>query len=414
MKKAVLVSVFGIDKLSKEDAEISLNELINLCSTAGISCISRIIQKKNPPDPAFLIGKGKVFEIKETAQELKADLIVFDNFLKPIQQRNLEREIGKIVIDRTRVILDIFAMRAHSKEGKLQVERAQATYRLSNLSHSEIDLDSQTGGIGTRRGPGEKKLEDDKRKLRDQIARLDAEILKVRQRRDTQRKNRSKQDLPEAAIAGYTNAGKSTLLAALSKSAVYADDKLFATLDPLTRKIKLPNGRIILLTDTVGFINKLPHNLIAAFRSTMEEILRASCILHIIDGSSPDREKQKQTVLEVLKEIGAESIPVISVYNKSDKMDVFWRSALKAEGACIICAKTLEGTDEMLQKIAEIIEPKHLYKELTFDCRRQNLLNKIRSLSNIKSQIYEGNLIKISFECSNVSWEKIKQLLKQS
>jgi GTP-binding protein HflX len=266
MKKAVLVSVFGIDKLSKEDAEISLNELINLCSTAGISCISRIIQKKNPPDPAFFIGKGKVFEIKEAAQELKADLIVFDNFLKPIQQRNLEREVGKIVIDRTRVILDIFAMRAHSKEGKLQVERAQATYRLSNLSHSEIDLDSQTGGIGTRRGPGEKKLEDDKRKLRDQIARLDAEILKVRQRRDTQRKNRSKQDLPEAAIAGYTNAGKSTLLAALSKSAVYADDKLFATLDPLTRKIKLPNGRTILLTDTVGFINKLPHNLIAALR----------------------------------------------------------------------------------------------------------------------------------------------------
>ncbi|MDR1195372.1 MAG: GTPase HflX, partial [Endomicrobium sp.] len=262
MERVILVALQTKDKI-KAEIENSLDELESLCLTDGAVGIERIIQKRDTPDPAYFIGRGKAAEIKEIVEEMRADAVVFDDSLKPIQQRNLEKLIGIKIVDRTRIILDIFAYRAGTKEGKLQVERAEMTYNMARLVNQNAGMDSQTGGIGTRRGPGERKLESDKRKIRDRIAELDAEIAKIKERREIQRRGRSNSDLPEVAIAGYTNAGKSTLLKNLSKSCVYADDKLFATLDPLTRKIKLPGGRYVLLTDTVGFINKLPHDLIA-------------------------------------------------------------------------------------------------------------------------------------------------------
>jgi GTP-binding protein HflX len=414
MKKAILCAIILNDDRDSKKINNSFDELERLCNTAGAVCISKVIQKRTNYDPAYLIGYGKVLEIKDLAEKLKADIIVFNDVLKPIQQRNLEKVIGIKVIDRTRVILDIFALRARTKEGKLQVERAEIAYHLSRLAHKEVNLDSQTGGIGTRRGPGEKKIENDKRKLRDHIARLDLEILKIKQRRNIQRSNRTKSDSPEVAIVGYTNAGKSTLLSALSKSQVYADDKLFATLDPLTRKTKLPKGRNILLTDTVGFINKLPHDLIAAFRSTLEEILRASCILHIIDASSPYMNEQIETVLRVLKEIGTDNIPIITVYNKADKIDDFCKSALKSKLSCIISAKKLKGIDKLLELIEKTVEPKHLLKRLKLSYKSKNILNKIYDFSNVKKLKYSKKDIYISIECSPINWEKIQKILKEA
>ena len=343
---------------------------------------------------------------------LDAGAAVFDDALKPMQQRNLEQVLDVKVFDRTRIILDIFAMRAHSKEGKLQVERANLSYALSRLANQGALLDSQTGGIGTRRGPGEKKLEEDKRKIRDKIAALDKEINKTARSRQTQRRLRARQDLPEIAIVGYTNAGKSTLLKALSKSAVYADDKLFATLNPLTRKVKLPNSRSVLFTDTVGFINKLPHDLVEAFKSTMEEILRASAIVHVIDASSPDKEKQIETVNNVIRDIGAVHIPLIAAYNKADKIESFWKKAFNVKGSCVISAKDGMGLDDLLKAIEEKIEPKHSKRTIKIGYEKQNLLSQLRKLSNIKSQKYEKKNIALSLECSDINWSKIKKIVE--
>jgi GTP-binding protein HflX len=410
MQKAILIALQNQNQTDRE-AENSLDELERLCQTRGMGIVFKMSQKRNAPDPAYFVGRGKIEEIKGLILRLGAQTIVFDDALKPMQQRNLEKALDVKVLDRTRIILDIFAMRAHSKEGKLQVERANLGYLLSRLANFGTSLDSQTGGIGTRRGPGEKKLEDDKRKIRDKIAALDRQIVKIKENRQIQRRLREKQDLPEIAIAGYTNAGKSTLLKALSKSAVYADDKLFATLNPLTRKVKLPNLRTVLFTDTVGFINKLPHDLVEAFKSTMEEILRASAIVHVIDASSPDRQKQIETVHAVLRDIGANHIPLIAVYNKADKVDDFWKKAFSANGACVASAKDGKGLDKILKVIQETIEPKHFKRSIKIGYENQKVLNEVRKLSNIKSQKYNKRNIALSLECSDINWSKIKKVL---
>lgn len=410
MEKVILVAVHTKDKTNIE-IENSLDELESLCLTDKAITVGRIIQKRDVPDPAYLIGKGKALEVKALADELEADAIVFDDALKPIQQRNLEELIEIKVLDRTRIILDIFAYRARTKEGKLQVERAEMTYHAARLANKGIYLDSQTGGIGTRRGPGERKIETDKRKIRDRIAELDREILKIKERRGIQRSARTHSDLPEVAIAGYTNAGKSTLLKKLSKSDVYADDKLFATLDPLTRKVKLPGGRNILLTDTVGFINKLPHDLVAAFKSTMEEILRADCILHIIDASNPDKNKHIDTFYNVIKDIGADKIPIITVYNKADKIDEFEKRILRSKNAHIISAKSSEGIDELLKAIEETVVPEHLMHKIRIKYEDQDILGKLYELSNVRSKKYNKNDILITLECSDENWKKINNIL---
>ncbi|MCL2485125.1 MAG: GTPase HflX [Endomicrobia bacterium] len=411
MEKVILVGVQTKDK-TRQDTEKSLDELESLCLTDGARTIDKVIQKRDVPDSAYFIGHGKALEIKEMLENLKADAVVFDDALKPVQQRNLEKLIEKKVVDRTRIILDIFAYRARTKEGKLQVERAEMTYHAARLASQGIHLDSQTGGIGTRRGPGERKIETDKRKIRDRIAELDREIEKIKERRDIQRNLRDNSDLPEIAIAGYTNAGKSTLLATLSKSKVYADDKLFATLDPLTRKIRLPGGRDVLLTDTVGFINKLPHDLVAAFRSTMEEILRAKCILHVIDASNPDRKKQIETVLNVLKDIGADNIPVITVFNKADKLDEQEKFIFNTHDVFLISAKNSSGVEKLLTEIEKRVVPLHSEHKIKVSYEHQDKVGVIYKLANVKSEKYNRKSTELTVECSDENWEKIKNLIK--
>lgn len=412
MEKVILAGLETKDK-TRAEVENSLDELESLCLTAGAVTLGKIVQKRDVPDAACFIGKGKALEIKELLGVTKAAGVVFDDQLKPIQQRNLEKIIEAGVIDRTRVILDIFAFRARTKEGKLQVERAELAYASARLANQGVNLDSQSGGIGTRRGPGERKIESDKRVIRDRIAELDREIKKIKNRRDTQRGGRKNSDLPEVAIAGYTNAGKSTLLKNLSKSDIYADDKLFATLDPVTRKVRLPGGRNVLFTDTVGFINKLPHDLIAAFRSTMEEILRADCILHIIDISNPDRNKQIKTVEDVLKDIGAQGIPVINVYNKADKADPYVINALKMRDSHIICAKNSHAIAGLLKAVEKIVVPRHFVHKIKLDYANQEIISGFYKLANVKDTNYKKDCIEIKFECCRRNWEKIKNILKE-
>ncbi|MEW6558521.1 MAG: GTPase HflX, partial [Elusimicrobiota bacterium] len=316
-KTALLVGTNFSEKIS-EVAE-SLNELKQLSDTAGFSPIDTIIQRIKKPNPRFFVGCGKVEEIKRTCEENSVSTVIFDNELNPTQQRNLEQNIPAKIIDRTQLILDIFAQRAHTQEAKLQVELARNYYQLPRLTQREKFLAQQVGNIGVRAGFGEKKLEVDRRQIRDKISYLKKEIEKIKSYRELRRAKRQDVPVPVVSLVGYTNVGKSTLLNYLTKkNSVYADDKLFATLDATTRKVKLPDGKSVLFTDTVGFIKKLPHQLVAAFKSTLEEIVESNLIVHLIDITDENYNEKAKIVINVLKEIGAEKIPIITVYNKCD------------------------------------------------------------------------------------------------
>ena len=330
-QKAVLVgaSVYNQDELlSIED---SLQELQLLADTAGVEVVGQITQNLQSPNPKTFIGSGKVEEVKLLAQELDADLVIFDNELSPRHQRELEKELGESiqVIDRTALILDIFAQHAHTSEGSLQVELAQYEYRLPRLTRAWTHLARQAGGGGGRaggvggvglRGPGETQLEVDRRTISDRIEFLKRELEKVRAHRSRYRERRKKSRIPVISLVGYTNAGKSTLLNQLSQAEVYVADQLFATLDPTTRRVTLPGGHTVLLTDTVGFIQKLPTELVAAFRATLEEITEADVLLHVVDITHVNASAQAQSVQETLVEIGAGDIPIITAFNKIDKL----------------------------------------------------------------------------------------------
>lgn len=296
--------------------EDSLDELKALLETAGGQAVARVIQKKDSPDPAYFVGRGKLEEIKHLVKHCDANLVVFDEELSPAQQRNIERALEVKVIDRTGLILDIFANHARTREGKIQVELAQLRYLLPRLYGRGEALSRLGGGIGTR-GPGETKLEVDQRRIRRRIANLNQQLEEVQKHRRQQRKNRS---LPLVSLVGYTNAGKSTLLNTLTGAGVDAEDKLFATLDPTTRRVEPESGHPFLLSDTVGFIQKLPHRLIAAFRATLEEVREADLILHIVAADHPDFLEQMGTVIEVLRELDALNVPRITVFNKLDKV----------------------------------------------------------------------------------------------
>jgi GTPase len=315
-ERAIIV---GIERKGSWDVEDSLNELEELAITAGASVIGRFWQKRDKPDSALFIGRGKVQEISLAKQELEANLVILDDELSPAQQRNLEQLLGVKVVDRTGLILDIFAQRARTHEGKLQVELAQLRYVLPRLGGQGLVLSRLGGGIGTR-GPGETKLEVNRRHIRSRISELEREIKGVKKQRLLHREQREKNNLATVSLVGYTNAGKSTLLNALTQADVLAEDKLFATLDPTTRKIELPSGREVLLTDTVGFIQKLPHQLVAAFQATLEEVTEADLLLHVIDASHPLYEQQSDAVWQVLKELHCETKPAITLFNKIDKI----------------------------------------------------------------------------------------------
>lgn len=359
-EKIVLVGV-TLPPETTEETEESLDELSALIETAGAEEVARVVQKRRAPDPPTFVGKGKAEELREIAEATDCDTVVFDNELTPAQQRNLEKLLGRTAIDRTAVILDIFAQNAHSQEGKAQVELALHKYRLPRIRGKGAALSQQAGGmsagggarIGTR-GPGETQLEVDRRRITRRIHKLEAELRELEKHRATQRKAQLRSRIQRVAIVGYTNAGKSTLLNRLTDAGVLVEDRLFATLDATTRRLDLPGGEPVLISDTVGFIRKLPHDLVEAFKSTLSVAADADLLVHVVDSSAVDVEGNIRAVRTVLEEIGADEVPELLAFNKADLApDEAKRLAHAHEGSVAFSAVTGEGVDELLQTIAD-------------------------------------------------------------
>lgn len=357
MEKAILINL-ATNKKEKDTAEESMLELKGLAQAAGAEVVQEIFQARPKISPKYFIGKGKVSEISCLKDEFQANLIIFDNNLTPIQQRNLEDEISGKIIDRTQLILDIFAQRARSKEGKLQVELAQLNYLLPRLLGKGQALSRLGGGIGTR-GPGEKKLEEDRRRIQDRISKIRKDIFKVQRRRANQRKSRKKGPIPLVSLVGYTNAGKSTLFNCLSKEKMLTSSQLFATLDPVLRRITFSDGLYFFLSDTVGFIKKLPVELIEAFKATLEEIKEADCICHMIDTISSHYDSQVEAVENILSELGVVNIPIIKVFNKIDllpnKTQLLKKNTRPNNMAVYVSAKTGDGIQALKENIRSIL-----------------------------------------------------------
>lgn len=392
-ERAILIGVEWGRNDSLWTVDDSLEELKQLADTAGATVIKKFIQKRSKPDPAFFIGRGKVQELALYAQQENIDLCIFDDELSPAQQRNIESVMGIRILDRTALILDIFAQRARTNEGKLQVELAQLQYTLPRIMGKGLMLSRLGGGIGTR-GPGETKLEVDRRRIRDRIAFIKEQIEKVKAVRSLHRSKRKKNNVFEVSLVGYTNAGKSTLLNTLTNSDIYAKDQLFATLDPTTRQLTLPNKQEIIITDTVGFIQRLPHQLIAAFRSTLEVVTEADLLVHVIDVSHELYKEQAAAVHEVLKEIGAETKPVITVYNKIDKLPpdskLADRLALEEDTVCISAAKKLNlGT--LQQMIETHLKSKAVEVTLCIPYAETAKAAQLHETANVLEQEYTEN-----------------------
>lgn len=392
-ERAILIGMEWGRTDSLWTVEDSLEELKQLADTAGATVIKKFIQKRPKPDPAFFIGRGKVQELALYAQQENIDLCIFDDELSPAQQRNIESVMGIRILDRTALILDIFAQRARTNEGKLQVELAQLQYTLPRIMGKGLMLSRLGGGIGTR-GPGETKLEVDRRRIRDRIAFIKDQIEKVKAVRSLHRSKRKKNNVFEVSLVGYTNAGKSTLLNTLTNSDIYAKDQLFATLDPTTRQLTLPNKQEIIITDTVGFIQRLPHQLIAAFRSTLEVVTEADLLVHVIDVSHELYKEQAAAVHEVLKEIGAETKPVITVYNKIDKLPpdskLADRLALEEDTVCISAAKKL-NLETLQQMIESHLKSKAVEVTLCIPYAETAKAAQLHETANVLEQEYTEN-----------------------
>jgi GTP-binding protein HflX len=388
------------------DVEDSLNELRLLAESAGAIVLASEIQRREHPDPAFFVGEGKAQEIAQLCEELQANLVIFDDQLSPSQLRHLEEVIPVKIIDRTALILDIFAQRAMSREGKIQVELAQLKYALPRLAGQGTALSRMGGGggIGTRRGPGETKLEMDRRRIRERISELEKEIDSVQANRQIQRAPRKKNAAPLAALVGYTNSGKSTLFNVLTEAGVLAEDRLFATLDPIVRKFMLPDGREILLADTVGFIQKLPHELVAAFRGTLEEARYADILIHVADVSHPQLIEQCATVNEVLSELGIGDKPTIMVFNKIDRLSsglILERLKRDFPGCVAISALTGEGLEDFKRVLNERGLPQRVSVELLIPYKDAGIIAEIRAgSSQVEQEEYlaEGIRVKALME----------------
>lgn len=392
-ERVILVAVSTGDE---KDARVSLDELEELVDTAGAVTVDKIIQNRERVHPGTYLGKGKIEEIKERVWELDATGVVCDDELSPAQMRNLEEALDIKVMDRTMVILDIFAGRATTREGKIQVELAQLRYRSARLVGLRSSLSRLGGGIGTR-GPGEKKLEMDRRLIHDRIGMLKAELEEVKRHREVARQQRDKNHVPVAAIVGYTNAGKSTLLNRLTDAGILAEDKLFATLDPTTRNLSLPGGQQILLTDTVGFIRKLPHHLIEAFKSTLEEAKYSDIILHVVDCSNPQMDMQMYVVYETLRELEVHDKVVVTVFNKIDAAgtDVIFRD-VSSDYQARISAKTGEGVEELLNLLETILRSQKVYLEKVYPYGEAGKIQLIRKYGQLLKEEYQEDGILVN------------------
>jgi GTP-binding protein HflX len=392
-EKIVLVGV-TLPPETPEETDASLDELALLVDTAGADEVGRIVQRRNAPDPPTYVGKGKAEELKELALATDCDTVVFDNELTPAQQYNLEKLLGRTAIDRTAVILDIFAQNAHSQEGKAQVELAQLRYRLPRLRGRGVALSQQAGGmsagggarIGTR-GPGETQLEVDRRRLVRRIHKLEAELREVDKHRQVQRKAQQRGVLPRVVIVGYTNAGKSTLLNRLTDAGVLVEDRLFATLDATTRRLDLPGGERFLLTDTVGFIRKLPHQLVEAFKSTLAVAAEADLLLHIVDAAAPDPLGNIDAVGSVLGEIGAGDVPMMLAFNKSDLAPLpAKRLVERFPGSVAFSAATGEDVDELVRAVSQRVRELTQVVELVIPYERGDLLAAVHRAGEVLSE----------------------------
>lgn len=384
------VILVGVSTSDHDDTEKSLDELQELAQTAGAVTVGRVIQNLDQIHPGTYVGKGKLDEIKELIWETEATGIICDDELSPIQLGNMEDVLDTKVMDRTLIILDIFAGRASTNEGKIQVELAQLKYRQSRLTGLGKSLSRLGGGIGTR-GPGEKKLEMDRRLIRDRIAQLNRELKDVKRHREVTREQRSRNKVPVVAIVGYTNAGKSTLLNKLTGAGVLEEDKLFATLDPTTRNLKLPSKQEVLLTDTVGFIRKLPHHLIEAFRSTLEEAKYADIILHVVDASNPQVDEQMYIVYETLTNLEVKNKPIITAFNKQDKVE--GESILRdfrADHIVRISAKHGDGLDKLQETIEEVLRGQKVYIEKVYSYAEAGKIQMIRKYGELLEEEYRG------------------------
>ena len=390
------IIVVGVATSENDDTDKSLDELIELGQTAGVETVAKVIQNREKVHPGTYIGKGKIEEVRELVIKHKADTVVCDDELTPAQFNNLSQMLDVKVVDRTVMILDIFAKRASTSEGKLQVELAQLRYRASHLIGGRSELSRLGGGIGTR-GPGEQKLEMDRRLIKERITQVRKELEQVKRTRELTRKKRQENPIPVVAIVGYTNAGKSTLLNHLTGAGVLSEDKLFATLDPTTRKLVRENGEEILFTDTVGFIRKLPHHLIQAFRSTLEEAKYADLILHVVDCSNEDMDSQMYTVYETLKKLEVGDKKIITAFNKIDVCDrEETLKDLAADRTVRISAKTGQGIEQMLSAISEVIAEGKQLLDKVFGYDEAGAVSNVRKYGQVMEEEYrnEGIYIK--------------------
>ena len=406
-KEKERVLLVGVSTFGQELTESSLDELSELAKTAGAETAGRLIQNREQVHPGTYVGKGKIEEIKDMLWETEATGIVCDDELSPAQMKNLQDELDVKVMDRTLLILDIFAARASTSEGKIQVELAQLKYRQTRLTGFGTALSRLGGGIGTR-GPGEKKLEMDRRLIKSRIAQLNRELKEVKRHREVTRGQRKKSRIPVIAIVGYTNAGKSTLLNKLTGADIFAEDKLFATLDPTTRGLRLLSGQEILLTDTVGFIKKLPHHLVEAFKTTLEEAKYADLILHVVDSSNPQMDEQMFTVYETLKNLKVGDKPVITVFNKQDRLDKeqIVRD-FQADYTVKLSAKTGEGIPELLETMEAVLREQKIAVECLYDYKDTGKIQLIRKYGELTEEEYREDGIFVRGYVPADIWDKV-------
>ncbi|MCB1000322.1 MAG: GTPase HflX [Acidimicrobiales bacterium] len=396
------------------DTEAGLDELALLIDTAGADEAGRMIQRRDAPDHTWFIGKGKVEELKQLCLAVDADTVVFDNELAPAQQFNLEKLLGRTALDRTAVILDIFAQNAHTLEGKAQVELALLRYRLPRLRRgNKANLSQQSGGVGTRtRGSGETRLEVDRRILTKRITRLEHDLAELRETRHLQRKSRGRSGLAAVTIVGYTNAGKSTLLNRLTQAGVLVEDRLFATLDPTTRRLSLPGGEPVLLTDTVGFVRRLPHGLIESFKSTLEVASEADFLVHVVDASAPDPAGQIAAVREVLAEIDADRVPELIVFNKADLVpDVAKELVAGHEGSVALSAVTGEGIDDFLGALADRLRAIATPVELLIPYDRGDVLAAVHREGEVVSSAHEDGGVRVRARLADASAGRLAEFV---